>query len=286
GGGGGFGGGGGGRGGFAGAAAFGGFGEDIEGGVRLLRVMPEGPAGKAGLQEGDGIKALDKKPIRSIQQLGQHMQEHKEGDKVVVSIRRGDELKDIPLVVGSATAGGGRGPSARRPYASGLGGQEENVQDEQGADGVATGGLFKSTDAGETWTRINSINPRPMYFSQVRVDPSDAKYVYVLGVSQYRSNDGGKTFTANFSRGGHSDGHARWVDARGGRHMLVGVDGGFYQTYDGGDTWDHLNTTALGQFYHCAVDTRPLYYVYGGLQDSGSWGGPSRTKSAGRQFDG
>src|SRR5439155_19239003 len=100
--------------------------------------------------------------------------------------------------------------------------------------------------------------------SQVRVDPSDDKFLYVLGVSQYTSRDGGKTFTGNFGRGVHADGHALWIDPKDGRHMLIGCDGGFYQTYDRGANWDHLNTSALGQFYHAAVDPRPLYRVYGG----------------------
>src|SRR5262249_47327020 len=64
------------------------------------------------------------------------------------------------------------------------------------------------------------------------------------------------------------------------RHMLVGCDGGFYATYDRGTNWDHLNTMAVGQFYHVAVDPRPLYRVYGGLQDNGTWGGPGRTRGA------
>jgi len=162
-----------------------------------------------------------------------------------------------------------------------------------------------------------------MYFSQVRVDPSDNKYVYVLGVSQYRSSDGGKTFQSDLGRGNnfgkgageggpkggfggagggeggakgggaggaagggmgfgggvHADGHALWIDPRDGEHMIVGCDGGFYVSYDRGAHWDHLNTAALGQFYHVAIDTRLNYKVYGGLQDNGSWGGPSRTRT-------
>jgi photosystem II stability/assembly factor-like uncharacterized protein len=298
---------GGGPGGFAGAGALGAIGEDVEGGARLTRLFPDGAAEKAGLQEGDVIRAVDKKPITGFQPLLTLLQQHKEGDKVTLNVLRGTESKDIALVVGSPTAGG-RGPTARRPYSAGLGGQEENTQYEQGPDGFQTGGLFKSTDGGESWTRINSINPRPMYFSQVRVDPSDDQLVYVLGVSQYRSSDGGKTFTADFGRGNnfgragggggtggaggptggfgagsagvHSDGHALWIDPKDGRHMIIGSDGGFYVSYDRGGHWDHLNTTAIGQFYHVAVDTRLNYKVYGGLQDNGSWGGPSRTRSS------
>ena len=66
------------------------------------------------------------------------------------------------------------------------------MQDRQGPDGYQYGGVYKSTDGGESWTRINSVNPRPMYFSQIRVDPSDDKYVYVLGIALHVSNDGGQ----------------------------------------------------------------------------------------------
>src|SRR5262249_45844388 len=158
-----------------------------------------------------------------------------------------------------------------------LGGQRENVQARQNPDGHEYGGIYKSTDGGETWTRINSLNPRPMYFSQIRVDPNDDKYLYVLGISLYRSSDGGKRFRADGGRGVHADHHALWIDPRDGRHMLLGGDGGLYVTCDRMEHWAHLTHAAMGQFYHVAIDTTRDYKVYGGLQDNGSWGGPSRT---------
>jgi photosystem II stability/assembly factor-like uncharacterized protein len=101
----------------------------------------------------------------------------------------------------------------------------------------------------------------------------------VLGVSLYRSSDGGKSFRPDGGRGVHADQHALWIDPRDGRHMILGCDGGVYVTCDRMENWDHLNHTAIGQFYHVALDTRRDYRVYGGLQDNGSWGGPSRTHS-------
>ncbi|HMP18539.1 MAG TPA: hypothetical protein PKD72_16050, partial [Gemmatales bacterium] len=94
-------------------------------------------------------------------------------------------------------------------------------------------------------------------------------------ISLHWSQDGGKTFRSNIGRQIHADHHALWIDSRDSRHILVGCDGGVYVSRDQLRNCDHLNTMALGQFYHVATDTRVPYYVYGGLQDNGSWGGPS-----------
>jgi photosystem II stability/assembly factor-like uncharacterized protein len=118
-----------------------------------------------------------------------------------------------------------------------------------------------------------------MYFSQLRVDPSDDKHLYACGIALYRSSDGGKTFQPNGGNGVHPDQHALWIDPKDGRHMIVGTDGGFYITHDRMDHWDHVNHLAMGQFYHVVVDSRQPYHVYGGLQDNGTWGGPSRSLS-------
>ncbi|MFQ5494546.1 MAG: hypothetical protein ACE5EX_04115, partial [Phycisphaerae bacterium] len=125
----------------------------------------------------------------------------------------------------------------------------------------------------------NSVNPRPMYFSQIRVDPSDDNHLYILGISLYRSKDGGKTFTGDGGRGAHPDHHAMWIDPEDGRHIILGNDGGLYVTHDRMEKWDHLNHMAIGQFYDVGVGPRRNYRVYGGLQDNGSWGGPSRARS-------
>ena len=89
-----------------------------------------------------------------------------------------------------------RGVSATKPYGLGLGGQQPNVQGRQGKDGFQTGGIYQSKDNGETWTRVNSLNARPMYFSVVRIDPTDDNTIYALADVPvlYRSTDGGKRF--------------------------------------------------------------------------------------------
>jgi photosystem II stability/assembly factor-like uncharacterized protein len=252
-------------------------GQDGVRGVELLEVTQSGPADRAGLKPGDVIVGIDDQPLRTYRGLLDIIRGHKPGDKLKVSRRRGQEVKVVDLTLGNRTGRPDAPPD--RPFITGLGGQVENVQDRQGTDGFQYGGTYRSDDGGETWKRVNSVNPRPMYFSQVRVDPSDDRFVYVLGIALYRSRDGGKTFKPDGGRGAHGDHHALWIDPKDGRHMILGTDGGHYVNYDRMDNWDRLNTTAIGQFYHVAVDTRRQYRVYGGLQDNGSWGGPSLTRS-------
>ena len=141
------------------------------------------------------------------------------------------------------------------------------------------GGVFRSTDRGESWEFRNSINPRPFYYSQIRVDPSDPDRVYVLGGSVAISNDGGENFD-NVRMNVHVDHHDLWIDPANADHLVLGNDGGLYFSYDRGATWDFLNQMALGQFYAIDVDMREPYYIYGGVQDYMSWAGPSATRSS------
>jgi S1-C subfamily serine protease/photosystem II stability/assembly factor-like uncharacterized protein len=242
------------------------------GGATITEVTENGPAAKAGILKGDIVKEIQGKPVADYRTALGMLREMKAGDKLLLKIARATELKEIEVTVENR-------PLPPRPYTASLGGQAQNIQDQQGAKGYEYGGIYKSTDGGESWTRINSLHSRPMYFSVIRVDPSDDQKIYLLGVSQYKSSDGGVTFDASLGRGVHADGHALWINPRDGRHMIIGVDGGVYTSYDRGNRWDHLNTLALGQFYHVAIAPKYPYYVYGGLQDNGTWGGPSLSLS-------
>lgn len=239
-----------------------------DGGAKLSNVTEGGPAEKAGVLKGDIIVAINDKDVPDYRATLDALRGKRVGDKVKLKIKRGEENKEIEVTFENR-------PGPVRPYTASLGGQAPNIQDQQGAKGYEYGGIYKSVDGGESWTRINSLHSRPMYFSVVRVDPNDDKNVYLLGVSQFKSSDGGITFDANLGRAVHADGHSLWIDPRDGRHMIIGVDGGVYTTYDRGNRWDHLNTLALGQFYHVAIAPKYPYYVYGGLQDNGTWGGPA-----------
>ncbi|HQR06868.1 MAG TPA: PDZ domain-containing protein [Gemmatales bacterium] len=270
-------------------------GDDL--GAKITEVAKDSPAEKAGLKVGDLITALDGKDLIGYQAMVIRLRDKKVGDKIKLKYKRGSETKEVEVTLvarpanasamstgagggsagleGSGFAGGPGGPTRSRPYSAYYAGQRENIQDRQGEGGHEFGGIYKSTDGGESWTRINSLNPRPMYFSLIRVDPTDSNKLYVGGISMHWSQDGGKTFRSNLGRDVHADHHAIWIDSRDGRHGMVGCDGGLYVTYDNFKNVDHLNTMALGQFYHVATDTQVPYYVYGGLQDNGSWGGPS-----------
>jgi S1-C subfamily serine protease/photosystem II stability/assembly factor-like uncharacterized protein len=238
------------------------------GGALLTDITKDGPAEKAGFMKGDVVKKINDKSIETYRAVTDLLRDLKVGDKLMIQVARATELKEIEVTAAER-------PAPTRPYTASLGGQSPNVQDQQGAKGFEYGGVYKSTDGGESWTRINSVHSRPMYFSVIRVDPNDDQKIYLLGVEQYRSLDGGITFDGNLGRGVHADGHALWIDPKDGKHMIIGVDGGVYVTYDRGGRWDHLNTMALGQFYHVAIAPKYPYFVYGGLQDNGTWGGPA-----------
>ncbi|MCA1684977.1 MAG: PDZ domain-containing protein, partial [Planctomycetia bacterium] len=200
-------------------------------GATVGQVLPGGPADKAGLKTGDLITEADGKPVKTFNDFAGLVRDKKVGETLKVKVEReGKPVEaEITLEARPATpatgqgrepgppeneSGGGLGLNPDRPFGAALGGQIENAQDRQGADAFQTGGVYKSTDGGESWTRVNSLNPRPFYFSQVRVDPNDDQNVYVLGLVVHRSTDGGKTFRGDASRGVHADHHALWIDPR------------------------------------------------------------------------
>ena len=137
-------------------------------------------------------------------------------------------------------------------------------------------GLFRSTDGGQSWTRMNDQNNRPFYYSQLRVDPKNADRVYWLSTSFRFSNDGGKTYRT-IGQGIHTDFHALWIDPNDPDHYVIGEDGGVAQTWDRGRSYDAILQMAVGQFYAVGLDMQRPFWVCGGLQDNGSWCGPSQS---------
>jgi photosystem II stability/assembly factor-like uncharacterized protein len=137
------------------------------------------------------------------------------------------------------------------------------------------GGTYRSEDKGETWKKMGDTNPRPSYYSQIRIDPNNDLRIWELGAQMYYSEDGGKTFATQRIKGIHGDFHAMWIDPGDSNHVITGCDGGVHWSYDNGRTWDFINTIAIGQYYEVGLDNEKPYQICGGLQDNGSWCGPS-----------
>ena len=137
-------------------------------------------------------------------------------------------------------------------------------------------GLYRSDDAGNSWKQLNNdfgITVRPFYFSRIAVDPKNPDVVVKAGLSGSISRDGGKTFQGLGRM--HSDIHDIVFDINNSDRMYCGTDGGVYRSLDGGTTMEIVENLPLSQFYHISVDNEEPYNIYGGLQDNGSWYGPS-----------
>ncbi len=143
---------------------------------------------------------------------------------------------------------------------------------------ATAGGIYRSEDKGATWTHMSDTNPRPSYFSQIRIDPNSDLKIWLGGVNIYMSEDGGKTFDQSRFRDVHSDVHGIWIDPANSDHLVIGCDGGIWVTWDSGRNWQHINNIAIGQFYEVAYDFQKPYHICGGAQDNYSWCGPSSTE--------
>lgn len=144
-------------------------------------------------------------------------------------------------------------------------------------DRMRGGGVFRSDDGGATWTRHSVRSPRAFYFSKIKFDPTNDQRIYMLGWTTEYSDDGGATFYQSGANVLHADHHAIIIDPTDPEHVIIGTDGGVYQSFDKGKTYDFLNTMATGQFYNISLDLSDPYRIIGGLQDNGTWLGPSAT---------
>ena len=181
------------------------------------------------------------------------------------------------LIEGPAPAGGrGRGPEPDEAPPAQPGGR--NVVTAVTASTVT--GLYRSDDAGSSWRKVNDANPRPMYFSQVRVDPNDPDEVIFGGVDLHMSTDAGKTVNTAAASKIHSDHHAIWIDPANSNHVLIGNDGGLAVSWDQAKTWTFFHNLPVGLFYHVSVDMATPYNICGGMQDNYSWCGPSAVRGA------
>ena len=115
------------------------------------------------------------------------------------------------------------------------------------------------------------------YFGQIAVAPDNPDKLYVLGVPLITSDDGGKNWSGLTHPDVHADYQAIWIDPDNAQHLLIGNDGGIDRSYDGGKHWRKLDRQPVGQFYTISVDMQSPYFVYGGMQDNGTWKGSVNT---------
>jgi photosystem II stability/assembly factor-like uncharacterized protein len=143
------------------------------------------------------------------------------------------------------------------------------------------GGFYRSSDRGESWSKMSPHTAQGQYFNEICCDPRDVNKVYSLETVSHVTSDGGKTWTALGLKRRHVDDHAMWIDPKDTAHFLIGGDGGIYETYDSGENWHFKGNLPVTQFYRVAVDeSLPFYCIYGGTQDNNSMGGPSRNTSS------
>jgi photosystem II stability/assembly factor-like uncharacterized protein len=140
-------------------------------------------------------------------------------------------------------------------------------------------GFYRSSDMGESWEkRSDKGTSSPQYYNEVFADPVDPDLVILMDTRNALSEDGGKTWRSIEGEDKHVDNHVIWINPGNTDHYLVGCDGGLYESYDKGETWQFKNNLPITQYYHVRVDNDyPFYNVYGGAQDNGSWFGPSQT---------
>lgn len=142
-------------------------------------------------------------------------------------------------------------------------------------------GFYRSTNRGESWRRMSdSVSSSPQYYSEIVACPHKLDRVYMLDTYMRVSEDGGASFSRLGENDKHVDNHALIIDPDDEEHLLIGCDGGLYETWDRGRTYDYKQNLPLTQFYKVAVSNdKPFYYVYGGTQDNATQGGPSRTNN-------
>ncbi|MFO7893118.1 MAG: hypothetical protein R6U63_05255 [Longimicrobiales bacterium] len=140
------------------------------------------------------------------------------------------------------------------------------------------GGFYRSTDRGASWRKVDDWTSRGNYYQELICDPVDPERVFAMDTYTRITVDGGETIERFPNPNRHVDDHALWIDPTDTRHMIIGGDGGIYETFDDGSTWDFKENLPVTQFYKVTVDTdQPFYNVYGGTQDNWSLGGPSQT---------
>ena len=144
----------------------------------------------------------------------------------------------------------------------------------------AESGFYRSADRGATWTKMSDwVSGDPQYYGEIFPDPHKFDRIWAVAIQVHVTDDGGRTFRQAETRGVHVDHHHIGFDRTDSLYMMLGNDGGLYETYDGGTTWKHFQNLPVTQFYRIGVDNAvPFYNIYGGTQDNGTPGTPSRSQ--------
>nr|WKN38726.1 glycosyl hydrolase [Tunicatimonas sp. TK19036] len=144
-----------------------------------------------------------------------------------------------------------------------------------------TGGLYRSADRGSTWEKRSdavSGGTGPHYYQELYASPHQFERLYLVDASMQYSDDGGKTFSRLNSAHKHGDNHAIAFRPDDPDYLLVGTDGGVYESFDLAENWRYIQNLPITQFYKIALDdAEPFYNIYGGTQDNSTQGGPSQT---------
>ncbi len=142
------------------------------------------------------------------------------------------------------------------------------------------GGVFRSNNKGETWSKQGSFSTSGNYYQEIICDPKDVNKVFAMDTYMHHSTDGGKNFEPTGEKNKHVDNHCIWIDPSNTNHWLVGCDGGLYETYTHAKEWSFYGNLPIIQFYKVATDKAvPFYNIYGGTQDNNSMGGPAATNN-------
>lgn len=149
---------------------------------------------------------------------------------------------------------------------------------------LTKGGFYRSSDRGSSWKKMSdavSGATGPHYYQEIYACPHNFDRVYLVDNRTQITQDGGKTFTRLDERGKHSDNHAIAFRSDDPDYLLFGTDGGIYESFDNAQTWRFFDNLPITQYYKVAVDDRePFYHIFGGTQDNGSHGVPSRTDNS------
>lgn len=142
-------------------------------------------------------------------------------------------------------------------------------------------GFYRSVNRGASWEKRSGHSTAGNYYVEIFADPVNRDKVYSMDTWAMLTTDGGKNFKKVGEKNKHVDNHSLWINPKNTMHLLMGCDGGLYESFDGAASWDYKSNLPITQFYRVAVDNAlPFYNVYGGTQDNNTLGGPSRTISA------